>query len=555
MNTELSSMKVLTKYLTENNIISTFGKDALVRDSKKQMIFAYDKNENGSKKYFMLPKTNENELTAIRNLLKNDFHLYELISNGIPIKFYFDLEINGKDRYAGCLNMKNDDDIFNKDGEVLKMTLNIIKDCFKSYYGLILPITSFCCSASCRPSKLSFHVVIKNTYFAENIIQAGNFAKYVSKIIQGFAERDDAYKILISDNLTIVDTTVYKTDQLMRMVNQSKRKRDNVNNEDSVKLRIFNENTIDDSYITLLNNTGIIIDNTFVQPITLPTKTTQKITCPNKKGKKYNIEKYASKIRQLGELTISKPLIHNKLLEQSKLIKQLAKTQAQAQKQYDKQIQQFEDVEQLELHMRNEVYGTEIITHHAKCENELCNKIVKNKNNYDGYCINCLVQLFPTKSIFRNNKAKETSVVEYITNKYPDLLWKLNQTIGASQRRPDMFVDLGHQIIIIEIDEHKHNYYGGVNEYNRMMDLLSDTRCKNTLFIRFNPDSYKVNETTITSCWTINSCGLCTIKNEKQDEWNARLDKLYLTLTHYMKPENKITELYQVVQLFYDGYE
>ena len=96
-------------------------------------------------------------------------------------------------------------------------------------------MNDLCCLNSCRKEKLSYHIIIKSKYYAKDIVEAGNFAKYVSKKIlqsamyqKALEVNPDPKKVIdysqlcVSDSMTIVDTGVYGKNQLMRMINQSK---------------------------------------------------------------------------------------------------------------------------------------------------------------------------------------------------------------------------------------------------------------------------------------------------------------------------------------------
>jgi hypothetical protein len=92
-------------------------------------------------------------------------------------------------------------------------------------------------------------------------------------------------------------------------------------------------------------------------------------------------------------------------------------------------------------------------------------------------------------------------------------------------KRPDLFLDLGYQIIIIETDENQHNYYNTTCENKRLMLISQDVNHRPIIFIRFNPNSYIENKVKIPSCWTITKKkSLILIKNI--NEWNNRLDIL-----------------------------
>jgi hypothetical protein len=127
---------------------------------------------------------------------------------------------------------------------------------------------------------------------------------------------------------------------------------------------------------------------------------------------------------------------------------------------------------------------------HKTCKTHLCQTRVKEK--YDGYCLYCYINLFPEKPVSRNYKTKEYAVVEFIKTSFPELSWVSDKKItdGCSKRRPDLFLDLGYQILIIEIDENQHLDYDCSCENKRIMELSQDVGHKPIVFIRFNPDEY-----------------------------------------------------------------
>jgi hypothetical protein len=163
---------------------------------------------------------------------------------------------------------------------------------------------------------------------------------------------------------------------------------------------------------------------------------------------------------------------------------------------------------------------------HPRCKTPLCFTIVKDK--YEGYCLFCYMNLFPDKPVSRNYKTKEYSVVEYVKTNFSHLTWISDKTIqdGCSKRRPDLFLDMGYQIIIIEIDENQHIDYDCSCENKRIMELSQDVGHRPIIFIRFNPDDYTNQDKKISSCWGVNKNGICTIKKSKKKEWDERLNAL-----------------------------
>ena len=187
---------------------------------------------------------------------------------------------------------------------------------------------------------------------------------------------------------------------------------------------------------------------------------------------------------------------------------------------------------------------------HTTCKTYLCSTRVQEK--YDGYCLFCYINTFPDKPVSRNYKTKEYAVVERIKTKYPDLSWKTDKIVqdGCSKRRPDILLDLGYQIIIVEVDENQHIDYDCSCENKRIMELSQDLGHRPIVFIRFNPDDYN----NVSSCWGQDKKGICVVKKSKKEEWDQRLNALEETIQYWTDPVNKTNKTIETIQLFYDGY-
>jgi hypothetical protein len=125
-------------------------------------------------------------------------------------------------------------------------------------------------------------------------------------------------------------------------------------------------------------------------------------------------------------------------------------------------------------------------TLHLQCK--VCNNTRANPA-YKDHCARCYGNLFPDSPIVRNFKTKERNVVDFIREQYPDLTWKFDKIVedGCSRRRPDIYLDLGYQVIIIEVDENQHQGYENICENKRLMELSLDVGHRPIVFIRFNP--------------------------------------------------------------------
>ena len=189
---------------------------------------------------------------------------------------------------------------------------------------------------------------------------------------------------------------------------------------------------------------------------------------------------------------------------------------------------------------------------HPKCKSEWCSTFISNK--YEGYCAYCYMHLFPNKPISRNYKTKELAVVKYMKEQFLKLDIITDKTIhgGCSRRRPDILIDFGCQVIIVEVDENQHTDYDCICENKRIMELSQDVGHRPIVFIRFNPDEYETNLGNVASCWSINKQGICYIKKSKQIEWNERLNILQNVVTYWIN--NLTHKTIEIIQLFYDHF-
>jgi len=186
---------------------------------------------------------------------------------------------------------------------------------------------------------------------------------------------------------------------------------------------------------------------------------------------------------------------------------------------------------------------------HISCKSEWCSTRARGK--YDGYCFYCYINLFPDKPLSCNYKTKEYSVVDYVKTNF-DLPWVSDKIIngGCSRRRPDLLLDFIDQVLIVEVDENQHIDYDCSCENKRIMEMSQDLAHRPILFIRFNPDDYQKEGTTISSCWGKDKNGICVVKKSKREEWTIRLNSLKESIEYWLK--NKTDKTVETIQLFYD---
>jgi hypothetical protein len=186
------------------------------------------------------------------------------------------------------------------------------------------------------------------------------------------------------------------------------------------------------------------------------------------------------------------------------------------------------------------------------CMTPFCETSVLPK--YEGYCLRCFVNTHPEKPNARNYKTKEKTVVDEVLKSFPQFTWTADKRVqdGCSRRRPDLFLDMGSHVIIVEIDENQHTDYDCSCENKRLMEISQDIGHRPVIFIRFNPDDY-INTTgaKIRSCFASDKTGIFKVAKSKLNEWSNRIDSLKTQIQYWS--EHGTEKTVEVVQLFFDA--
>ena len=186
-----------------------------------------------------------------------------------------------------------------------------------------------------------------------------------------------------------------------------------------------------------------------------------------------------------------------------------------------------------------------------KCATHLCDSRLRD-NKYENYCFRCYINTYPERPITRNYKTRERNVVDNVKSVFPDFDWISDKIIqdGCSRRRPDLLLDLGFQVIIIEIDEYAHSTYDSLCEARRVDQISQDLYNRNIIFIRFNPDSYVDSlGKKIPSCWSTNKLGLMVVSKIQEKKWKNRIDTL-INQIHFCV-DNPTEKKIDTIELFY----
>ena len=186
------------------------------------------------------------------------------------------------------------------------------------------------------------------------------------------------------------------------------------------------------------------------------------------------------------------------------------------------------------------------------CKTPFCETSVLPK--YEGYCLRCFIHTHPDKPNARNYKTKEKTVVDEVLKSFPNFTWIADKKIqdGCSRRRPDLFLDMGSHVIIVEIDENQHTSYDCSCENKRLMEISQDLGHRPVVFIRFNPDDY-IDETGTKkrSCFVADKTGIMKVAKSKQKEWSNRIDSLKSQIQYWSDHQTEKTV--ETIQLFFDS--
>jgi hypothetical protein len=145
-------------------------------------------------------------------------------------------------------------------------------------------------------------------------------------------------------------------------------------------------------------------------------------------------------------------------------------------------------------------------------------------------------------------------VVDIVLATFPNFTWVTDKKVsdGCSRRRPDLFLDMGSHVIIVEVDENQHTDYDCTCENKRLMEISQDVGHRPIIFIRFNPDDYTDQSgTKVKSCFAADKSGIFKVAKSKVGDWNMRTNALLQQITYWS--ETPTTKTVEVVQLFYDA--
>lgn len=193
------------------------------------------------------------------------------------------------------------------------------------------------------------------------------------------------------------------------------------------------------------------------------------------------------------------------------------------------------------------------------------------------HCARCFYKTHPGVPNQRNYKNKENAVAEFLYERFSERFTMtfdrqvarvqpaaeasagaLEQSCRSSGRKPDVLIDMGEWVVVVEVDENQHKqsiYKTSSCETKRTMQIFQDAGSRPVVFVRFNPDGYKDAEGhVIRSPWTVDgrTRGVQHVPVENRSKWADRLETLadaIISVTS-TRPTKEVTNLL----LYFDGY-
>ena len=250
-------------------------------DTSQYLFFSQDLTENkGCKTYY---RTTPDKQADLVKLLENNFNLYETLPLNVPVKPYFDLEIERDDFSREEMDICFDD--------FFEFLLKEIDDVF----GVKLEKDDCIILDSCRERKLSFHIIINNHICFENVKYAHTkFIEYLTERLEN-PKDDEKQKFerlqwVKNKPKTIIDINPYSTNQQFRLINQSKKGTPHTLKNTNAKWKI------EDTFIRLFAGVG---DRRI---LTADEMSRLEVVCKDKKTNK-TVKKKMGTVKDVGYVT------------------------------------------------------------------------------------------------------------------------------------------------------------------------------------------------------------------------------------------------------------
>lgn len=154
--------------------------------------------------------------------------------------------------------------------------------------------------------------------------------------------------------------------------------------------------------------------------------------------------------------------------------------------------------------------------------------------NQDNKCVYCDPTNFQKVRLAKQNEVKEVLDRNGIVYSSYDKV--IDQAI-CGRERPDFVIEAATHVIVLEVDEHQHNDRHPECEMYRMINISQSFGGTPVIFLRYNPDTFKV--------------GRMKIDTKKGDRYERLLTAIEYLRDYYAEPDYFLSVAY----LFYDEYQ
>lgn len=185
---------------------------------------------------------------------------------------------------------------------------------------------------------------------------------------------------------------------------------------------------------------------------------------------------------------------------------------------------------------------------HPLCK--LCNLNYINASCIDGMCLSCYSFMNPDDPKVTNFLVKEKFLVNYLKTTWPEYTWKYNKFLNTCAKyRPDLLLDMGTHVVIIEIDEHQHNAQNYKDcDLKRSLDILAEL-ARPLIMLRINPDKYMSKDGKKHKPLFKNVKKKLVLDEKVWDERRVEID------ARFKECIAKPTEFFTQVNLFFDNFK
>ncbi len=190
---------------------------------------------------------------------------------------------------------------------------------------------------------------------------------------------------------------------------------------------------------------------------------------------------------------------------------------------------------------------------HPMCKS--CTLFVIRPNINENLCWNCYIGAYPDTLRVKNYLTKERHIVAFFKEHYPNYVWVYNRNLNSCARgpRPDLLVDFGSFVVIIEVDEHQHKHSIYIECDEKRTTDISVKLDKPLVMLRINPDSYK------DANGKVQKGMFNKDKNNKLsidlDIWNERKLIIESTFNRLIQNPPDDNDLLTTEKLFFDGFQ